>query len=180
MELIEIARKVLRDSDYQVRTSPDLDSILYFEDESLFGLLKIVPTAEVLIEEWKKLQQEFLQHNANKIREANQKAWNVYLILLAEAEGSDRKEKGELADIEENFQGARKIARARIRTKVYVVEALLPLLPIQRLAEITSERPLERLTERVQAFDQDLLTFLGDTDTEVLVSDLLEEEAANN
>ena len=98
---------------------------------------------------------------ARKVDEsaAERKAWNSYLVLLAEA-AADYGENILLGSIEEDLVGTRKIARAGILTAEDTRLAILPLLAIQNAPHLEAVdmaaeirlRTTELPVELVEAF----------------------------
>ena len=85
---------------------------------------------------------------ASHLQMAGDKAWNVYCIFLSPAEASVM-EQYELDRIEENQERTRKIAAGGIAGREELVEALLPVLPLQYHAIIATEDLAERLRKRL-------------------------------
>src|ERR1051325_3174630 len=107
MNLVDEAQQILEQTGYYVRSS-NLGESFDFEDETLYGFLKIYPSAEAIVEHWEKEQDEFLQRYARRIRANPPKAWNAYSVFLT-ATDAPGDVKTELRQIEDDFRGTRKI-----------------------------------------------------------------------
>jgi hypothetical protein len=138
MDIYSECKRLLETNDYEVVPSPTALDQFRFEDESLMGLVWVVAKPSEIVADWKSKQDRFLKDNAGQLRKAEDKGWNVYIVLLAEA-APELDEKARLAEIEEDFRSARKIAQADIKTRVDLERALYPLLPIQNLISSQKE-----------------------------------------
>jgi hypothetical protein len=103
---------------------------LVFEDATVVGFLFAYGNPRELIGVWDKDASRAISDHQFGLRRAGQKAWNVYVVLVA-AEPSDYADAAALAAIEEDLTGTRKIARAGIGDSSDLRAALLPLLSIQ-------------------------------------------------
>lgn len=129
--LLSMAQEQLVGAGYAVATADDQDGpVLLFENDSILGFVLCFPDAAALLERWQSASQRVLQTAQFALRKAERKAWNAYLVFLAEAEG-DYGENIMLGAIEEDLVGTRKLARAGIANAEAVRAALLPLLAIQ-------------------------------------------------
>lgn len=163
---------------YEIKQVTEPPDSYYFEDETVFGFLRIYDKPKSLIDCWQQDQDSFLRKHAVNIRRAADKSWNVYCVFLTQ-EDSSVEERGDLAAIEEDFRGTRKIARSGISTVTDLRQALLPLMKIGNLYEIESEDVVARLREKIQLKDGQLETFLGAGTAEELVWSLLKEKDAD-
>lgn len=148
VDLITEVRRVLEKTNYSVLRTRNADDTVYFEDGNLMGFVWAAPTVHDICKEWEARQDSFLKSNSQILRKSDLKAWNLYAVFLAmdEPSGEDRPT---LVAIEEDFRAARKIARGGISTSKDVLNALLPLLPIQAMVSVSREDTLVRLKERV-------------------------------
>ena len=89
----------------------------------------------------------FRQH-APRLQTAGEKAWNVYCVFLCSADPTPI-EQHEIDWIEENQERTRKIAAAGIIGHDELVNALLPVLPLQYSAMLSAEDLTERLRKRI-------------------------------
>lgn len=148
LDLIAEAKRVLERNKYSVLWTRDAENTVYFEDENLMGFIWAAPTVSDICREWEARQDSFLRANSPFLRKSDLKAWNLYAVLLAMDEPTND-QKLALVGIEEDFRAARKIARGGISTSRDVVNALLPLIPVQAAVSISREDELARLRERV-------------------------------
>ena len=157
MILLDEVRVLLERAGYSVASSST--NVLYFEDRSIFGFVAVFSTVDEILQEWKTQQDSFLRENAKRIREVSRKIWNAYSVFLTEEDCPPEK-KSLLIAIEEDFQATRKIARGGLKSSSDVIGALLQLLPLQRSVKVEIENPLDRLRDRLQSFDEELLMFV--------------------
>ena len=173
--LLSMAQEQLIGAHYAVSTANDQDGVvLLFEDDTILGFVLFFPDAATLLQQWQPISQRVLQAAQLALRRAESKAWNAYLVLLAEAEG-DYGQHVMLGGIEEDLVGTRKIARAGIANVEDVRAALLPLLAIQNAprldavdmpAEIrlrTTELPSELVDAFLSGATENTLSQLLDT-----------------
>ena len=176
MSLEQQVDRCLRAAAYRIRTSARQPSTIYFEDYSLFGFCTVYDSVGLLLDDWNRNQDEFLQKNAPFLRLAAQKAWNCYTVYLTEAHPTDAEAQA-LFDIEESFASTRKIARGNVVTETDVQRALYPLIPIRNLLKMqTSQSDLD-ITRRFHDWpDAGVKALLGDGTAEDIVELLLEAE----
>jgi hypothetical protein len=180
MDPLTTAQTKLSKVSYDTWQEPDETDRVYFEDRSVFGMVTTYASVRDLIDEHEDRQDQFLQANENALRSAGnqEKVWNAYTVHLSVGDYSeDNRERAEqenkLFRIEENFRGTRKIARANVTNDADVVEALLPLIPIQRKPKLAAENYRRQLkNELSKEFDD---TFLS-----VLVEDVSPDDIAND
>jgi hypothetical protein len=133
--------------------------ILIFEDDSVIGFVFSYPKAQSLIADWESDSEAAVSGNQFALRRAGQKAWNTYVVFLANEQASYA-EMAALAAIEEDLTGTRKIARADIRGVSDVEAALLSLLPLQSAPKLDAvdmvleirQRATEVTPRAVEAF----------------------------
>ncbi|MFY9730743.1 MAG: hypothetical protein WAK24_09050 [Candidatus Acidiferrales bacterium] len=155
MNTLAEARRLLESSKY--RTFPaDSNDVFYFEDSSLLGFVWIASSPDVLLEQWRRLQDSFLREKDLQLRQSKDKSWNAYSVLLTEPDVSGDRA-NEFLKIEEDFRGTRKIAKAGLHTISQVTRALLPLLAIQNLVELERDDSKERLRSRLSRLSPRLL-----------------------
>ena len=144
-------------------------SSLVFENSTVIGFVLTYETIGQLINRWKSDGDRIALKHRKELQAARQKAWNVYLVLLSEAE-ADFNEALVLGQIEEDLKAMRKIARAGVNSIEDVRNALLPLLPF-RAAPVLSPIDLpSEIRARASDVDADVLTaFLSNTDETTLV-----------
>ena len=147
--------KYLSSAGYSIGTLEALDgTVTTFENDAVLGFVHYYPDAATLIENWRTSSLRILEHAQLSLRQAGEKSWNAYLVLLADEVG-DYGQNIILGNIEEDLVGTRKIARAGVAHAEELRSALMPLLGVQNaprldkvdmMAEIrlrTSELPAE-------------------------------------
>jgi hypothetical protein len=129
--LAPLVQEQLAAAGYAVSTADDQDGpVVLFENDSILGFVLCFSDAATLLERWRPSSQRVLQAAQFSLRRAERKAWNAYLVFLAETAG-DYGQSIMLGGIEEDLVGTRKIARAGIGDGEDIRGALLPLLAIQ-------------------------------------------------
>ena len=173
MEIIRETIKILKDSNIQTNLKSISESIVTFEDETILGMCKIYDSSKKLIDNWRKDQDLFFTENAISLRNSSKKAWNIYIVLLTNdsAESED-----ELLQIEEDFVGARKIARANIVSYQSLVDALLPILPIQNKVVLETNKSLQELKARLELSEAAFNELINDdTDINQILSEIIKD-----
>lgn len=172
--LLSIVQEQLFDAQYAVATtSYQTDTVLLFEDDTVLGFVLCFSDAATLIKRWQPSSHRVLQTAQLALRRAERKAWNAYLVLLAEAEG-DYGQNVMLSAIEEDLVGTRKIARAGIANSEDVRAALLPLLAIHNAPRLDAVDMPAEIRLRTTELPSELIdAFLSDA-TESTLSQLLE------
>jgi hypothetical protein len=127
--------RCLREAGYSFRLDAGRSSTVLFEDYSLFGFGTVYESVDSLLQTWKTNQDNFLHMHAPFLRAAARKAWNCYTVHFTDAQATEA-ELQALFDIEEDFTGTRKIARAGLTTASDVQRALYPLIPVQNLLKM--------------------------------------------
>jgi hypothetical protein len=173
MDVYAECKRLLEVNNYEILPSTTALDQFRFEDESLMGMVWVVASPQEIIENWRAKQERFLKENAVQLRKAQDKSWNMYVVLLAE--GTPRPdEKAKLAEIEEDFRSARKIAQADLKTRLDLQRALYPLLPIQNFVS-PDEENRARLTLDTKINQANL-----QSPARVLLEVDLTEESLNN
>src|SRR5882762_10019050 len=132
MNVLQEVRRTLQLNGYRVAYTREADDQIQFEDDSLMGFVWEAPTVAAIVVDWRQRQDDFLRRNANKLRSAEFKSWNIYSVFLTGESGSSIENTG-LKEIEEDFRATRKIARGGIETTSQLLNALYPFIPIQHL-----------------------------------------------
>ena len=128
---ITALRAHLFDAGYSIGDLNEPDgTVITFENDTVLGFVLLYPDAAKLIDSWKTDSARVLGKVQSALRQAGEKAWNAYLVLLADA-GGDYGQNIALGNIEENLVGTRKIARAGIEAPDELRNALMPLLSLQ-------------------------------------------------
>ncbi len=173
--IIGIVQEQLVEGGYSVGTTDDRDGpVLLFENDSILGFVICFPDAASLLEQWQAASQRVLKNAQLALRRAEGKAWNAYLVVLAEAQG-DYGENVMLGGIEEDLVGTRKIARAGVADSTDVRAALLPLLAIQNAPRLEAVDLPAEIRLRTTELPSELIDgFLGGVSESTLLQ-LLEE-----
>ncbi|MDE0279984.1 MAG: hypothetical protein OXN16_02745 [Gammaproteobacteria bacterium] len=169
-ETITSASTLLSDAGYSIGVmETDGGTVTTFENNTVLGFIFFYPDAKTLISEWSTNSIRVLDHAQFSLRAAGVKAWNTYLILLAD-KPADYSQNINLRDIEEDLVGTRKIARAGVISPTELRYALMPLLAIQNapgLEKVDMEREI-RL--RTSEFPVELVDgFLSEASDNVLL-----------
>jgi len=120
---------------------------LAFEDSTVLGFLFAYPTPTELVSAWSKDSNRAIADYQLGLRRAGQKAWNTYLILLAE-QPAGYKELVALASIEEDLSGTRKIARSGVKDPSELRNAMLPLLSLQSAPKLEAVDLIAEIRQR--------------------------------
>ena len=171
-DLVAQARGVLERSGFATGVAGPDAVTCDFEDVSIMGRIHVVESVAALLNDWERLQDEFLRDHADHFSRDPTKAWNLYSVFLA-VSAPDEAEKAKLFVVEENFRGTRKIARAGIGRREDLERALAPILPLQNVLSIGTTDATRRLAERLHAINPTLAAVLGDSQTESLAADLV-------
>lgn len=172
MELLQECQSILIDENYAARYSANRPSQLLFEDVSLLGFVLVYEKVGQLLAEWEAEQDRFLELNSNRLRLAAEKSWNVYSVFLTE-DTPTQQQSSALAQVEEDFRGTRKIARAAILSPSALKRVLLPLLSIQNLVRLQPEDALLRLRSRLPLSPEALDMLFGDLPAPQIAQHLL-------
>ncbi len=168
MDIPTQAEIVLRSAGYETWTWGALPHpVVCFENAALAGFLHVFPSGEDLLAQWQGAQQATLSRHAAALRTAGSKAWNVYSILLSEAEAPQIVRS--IERIEEDFTLTRKIARVGVRTRVQLEHALMALTLVAAKPLLEEANFAARLRTRLTDVSESALTaFLGETPAEEL------------
>ena len=149
-DLITLTEHILSAADFEMqRLSHTSSPSLAFENSTILGFVYTYTTPLDLLGTWQHDHDEALQRLSFMFRRAEQKAWNAYAILLAEA-NADTKTAYVLHAIEEELSGTRKIARAGMRNVEDVRACLLPLIPIQSAPSLEAVDSASEIRSRAQ------------------------------
>jgi hypothetical protein len=119
-----------------------------FEDDSVVGFACVFTDAAELLSNWNSVELSFLTRHSQSLRGAGDKAWNVYLVFLA-SQSSDSATARQVRWIEEDLNQTRKIAACGLNAREDLINALLPLLPIQSQPALETEDVTARLKRRI-------------------------------
>lgn len=142
---------MLQEAGYETwLVSVDQVTAVCFEDDAIMGFASIFDDPALLLERWRNVESILLARHATRLREAEEKAWNVYSIFLCPASASDDVAR-QFRRIDEDLERTRKIAACHLVGQEEIVTALLPLLPIQYCPRLENEDLTERLKKRILA-----------------------------
>ena len=149
-------------------------SVTIFENDTILGFALYYPDPETLIQSWRSASARVFEHARFALRHAGTKAWNAYLLLLADAPG-DYGQTIALANIEEDLVGTRKIARAGVEIPDELRNALTPLLPLQTAPRLEAVDMAAEIKLRTSELPSELVDgFLSNASSAVLLR-MLEE-----
>ncbi len=174
MRIADAVGETLRIANFDLLRPSDRPSHLYFEDGTLMGLFVEFPNVDALLTQWRNEQDEFLAANAEKIRSSASKAWNLYCVFMTSDEAADAHAL-DIAAVEEDFRGTRKIVGAGVISRADVVQTLLPILPIQNLLEIAETDVRKDLRDRLTLSEPVKAALFDGVPTRELVELFLEE-----
>jgi hypothetical protein len=135
----------LAEARYQFGAYRGSASRLWFEDESLLGIVAVFPSATALLNEWRGVQDAFLASEADSLVGSPDKAWNVYCVLLTPG-SSDGAVREQLSRVEEDLSCTRKIVGTALLEPADIRLAIAPLLPVRAVP-----LPHEDLSERLRS-----------------------------
>ena len=128
---IATLRTLLSDAGYSIGDLNELDgTVITFENDTILGFVLLYPDATKLINSWKTDSARVFGKVQSALRQAGEKAWNAYLVLLADTSGNYEQIIA-LENIEEDLVGTRKLARAGVEVPDELRNALMPLLSLQ-------------------------------------------------
>lgn len=130
-DVLHAAREILSEAGYSVdRVDFDSRPALAFEGDAYLGFVLAypdIPTLQALrVSDARRLIARFTP----ELRGASEKAWNVYVVWLAQGEATLEQE-AELSLLEEDLAGTRKIAVGGVQSASDVEAALVNLLPLK-------------------------------------------------
>lgn len=149
MDIYRQSEVILQRAGYRTRfTTTGSGDVLGFEDDVAIGFLHVFTNPEALVTQWQAVQKADFSRHAVPLRSSPNKAWNVYCVFLTGHMAS-----GDVAEqidrIEEDLISTRKIARGGVVSLVDLERALLPLLPVQTLADLSVTDYDSRLRPRL-------------------------------
>ena len=176
MDITKEIEIVLRDANYATWQWTDGPvPVVCFENDEVIGFVHVFGLVSELLSDWEKSQDATLSRFRPALKNAGEKAWNVYSIFLAE-DKHDESLQLRLDHIEENFRLTRKIARDGIGTKEGVISALLPLLPVRYRPQIDESNFHSRLLDRLSDISPDGATALLKGASAVDIAQILAEK----
>lgn len=137
-DLLLYAHEVLTSAGYTVEQERLGERpALLFEDGTYLGFVVAYSEAGAIHEGRADDERAFLARYTPDLRAAGDKPWNTYFVWLAHDEPT-REEVAELARLEEDLAGARKIAVAGVQSVEDAETALADLLPLQARTQLGS------------------------------------------
>ena len=146
MEILERAQSLLDAAGYETSATPSAPGRITFEDANVYGFVIQLESVVEVLRDWEAIQDAFIRQHAVALNRVPSKAWNVYAVYLT-TELCPPELRARLLDVEENFRGARKIARAGIKNRDAVDLALAPLLPLRHVVPLAVADVRERITQ---------------------------------
>ena len=175
IDVLTASAEILKNAGFSVSRSPSGRPMLLFEDSTTLGFVVVYANSSELISEWSHDIDGAVREHQFGLRLAGPKAWNLYAVLLAiEAE---EHRTAALSAIEEDLSGMRKIARAGIRDRLDVHEALLALLPLESAPRLEAVDIESEIRRRGMLLHQRVLDAFLSTADDAVVLQVLEEEA---
>lgn len=148
--VLEIAAEVLGEASYQTwTTSLGTRSGLGFEDANILGVAFEFDTVEGLIEGWRDAEEAMLARFGNSFRQAGEKAWNVYCVLLTHEAATEGQARA-IRSLEEDLEQTRKLAGHSLASRERVRSSLLPILPLASKPELSTIDASKRLSVRIE------------------------------
>ncbi|MEY2536442.1 MAG: hypothetical protein QOG67_182 [Verrucomicrobiota bacterium] len=167
MNLCYDAQQILEQAGYYTRIAASEEGF-DFEDETLFGFVKVYSSPDLMASDWEKQQDSFLNRNARRISANAPKAWNAYSVFLSSCDASPDL-KAALSQIEDDFRGTRKIARSNLTTSEDLQKALYPLLGLVNRVKLTQTGG-PNLHERLTSLRPKEVEALLNNDTRQVIS----------
>ena len=174
MDILHQVEIVLRDAGYTTqRARQGTRFVICFENAMLIGFAHVFESSAKLLTQWEAVQRAVLKQYNVALRNAGEKAWNVYSIFLTDDTESSRQRAVER--LEENFALTRKIARGSVRTGRDVELVLLPLTSVQARPSLGVTDFEDRLRNRLKEVSPEAVrAFMANTDANE-VAHILEE-----
>lgn len=150
-ELQSPVQVVLQDAGYQTwLSSVSDDTVIVFEDDAVMGFVCLFDDVTSMLQRWREMETSFLRAHAPALQRGGEKTWNVYCAFLCSA-APDKAQVRPVRWIEEDLERTRKIAACGLTNRDQIVNALLPLLPIQYQPILESEEfdLTQRLRKRI-------------------------------
>jgi hypothetical protein len=151
-DLTSTGQIVLQEAGYKTwLASVERLTAVCFEDDAIMGFACVFANAKSLLDHWRTVEIALLNRYAPRLREAEDKAWNIYSIFLSSDSASESQVR-EVRPIDEDLERTRKIAACGLAGHNEVVVAMLPVLPIQYRPRLEGEDLTERLRKRIASF----------------------------
>lgn len=175
IDILAKSAEVLTEAGFNTgRLSLSERKALLFEDATVVGFLIAYGNPAELIGAWDKDANRAIADHQFGLRRAGQKAWNVYVVLIA-AEAADYVHSAALAAVEEDLSGTRKIARAGVGDIADLRAALLPLLPLQAAPKLEAVDIANEIRQRATELPPRAIDAFLSKIEEAVVMHVLEE-----
>jgi hypothetical protein len=177
IDLLEECRRLL--SEAAIATGvieTNRGSAIAFEGTTVLGFIVVYNDPAHLLDRWGHDAAALIADNQLSLRRAQAKAWNTYMIFLAEAAASKSEQRVALSAIEEDLVGTRKVARVGIRTREDLRAALLPLLPIQNVPRLEAVNMVAEIDLRTTELPERMRQAFLSRVPEAVALHVLEEE----
>lgn len=149
-DILGAVQLILNDAKFRTRLMSVADEpSVFFENDSVMGFVRVFPAADELLKGWRDAELAFLRTYAPRLRQSGDKAWNVYSVFLSAGPAADDLQRS-IRWIEENLERTRKIASAGLTSRGEIVQALVPILPLQHEAVLGPGDVEVRLRTRLQ------------------------------
>ncbi len=149
IDLLSAVQVVLRESGFEARLeSAGQSSVVSFEDDALMGFTFVFTDAAILLNEWRLAERSVLTRHSGRFRAAGDKAWNVYCVFLSDGLATPAQRR-QVRWIEEDLEHTRKVAACGIRTRESLIQALLPILPLQQQPSLSPGDSTDRFRTRL-------------------------------
>ncbi len=136
--------------------------VVIFENATVFGFVLLYIDSASLLERWQSNCDQVLRGMQFRLRQAGEKAWNTYAVLLSDNHTSPD-DGVKLQAIEENLVGTRKIARTGVKDSDVLRLALLPLLGIQNAPKLEPIDMADEIRMRTSELPSELVNgFIAD------------------
>ena len=143
--------------------------IVLFENATVLGFVFFYSDSSTLFENWRTDSQRALREAQFSLRQAGEKAWNTYTVLLAETR-TNPDDGVKLQAIEENLVGTRKIVRTGVKNIEELRLALLPLLGIQNAPRLEPIDMADEIRLRTTELPDELVDgFIGNAPNSVMI-----------
>lgn len=144
-DILSTVQILLRQAFYSTQLTAVADRpVLAFEDDSIIGFVTEFESVGELIRDWKNFERTLIEHFGRAFKDAGDKAWNVYTVMLC-ASNSTSEEAREVSWIAEDLERTRKLAACGVVSRDQVLRVIYPLLPLQHQPNLTTEDISERL-----------------------------------
>lgn len=169
-DMIAMIHTHLSEAGYSIGRFRSTDGVVTtFEGDTILGFIFHYPDPDTLIAKWRRSSDLVLKEAQFLLRQAEAKAWNTYLVFLADT-AADAHQQVVLDMIEENLVGTRKIARAGVSNSGMLREALLSLLPIQNAPHLEAVDMVSEIRLRTSELPSDVIdAFLSDIPEAILL-----------